>query len=86
MSCEQYTKAYEASLEKFWELLDNYDFHSYIYEHFLDSGEQFLEKENGRVDEYVYENVFERLWNWDCESMYHDIKYTIKQYVERRNS
>lgn len=36
------------------------------------------------ITDYVYENVFDHLWNWDCESMHYDIESAVKLYIERK--
>lgn len=84
MSCEQNTIAYEAAGDRFWELVcDDYDFRLLIYEHFLESWDQFLEKENGRLDDDAYMNAFDYVWRWDCEGMHYDIKDCVNRYIEK---
>ena len=83
MSCGQTTQAYEAASDAFWELLDSWDFRATIYEWFLSHQDQWLEKENGRLDEEAYMNAFECLWKWDCEGMSHDIEDCVNRYILR---
>ena len=75
-------QAYEDTCDRFFDMLDDYSFHALIYEHFLDSMDQFLEKENGRLDEGTYENAFDWLWRWDCELMQHDMMECVQRYIK----
>lgn len=87
MSCEQTTQAYEAASDRFFAMLDDYDFRDAIYEWFLSPQDQWLEKENGRLDEYAYMHAFDVLWKWDCEAMHHNIEDCVNRYIlkEKRN-
>lgn len=78
MSNQRNTALYESANERFWDLLDsNYDFKFLIYANFLDTHDQWLEKENGRIDTDCYDNVFDYCWRWDAEGMANDIEGTV---------
>jgi len=83
MSCEQNTIAYEACLERFWELMENYDFQCLISNNFLDSQDLWKEKEFG-FNEDPYDEAFDYMWKFDAEGMHHDIEATIKKYAEAK--
>jgi hypothetical protein len=81
MSCEQTTKAYEACREVFWDLMEDYGFQAKIYMNFLDSQQQWREKEFG-FDEDPYDNFFDYLWKWDSEGMCRDQIAVCKSYLK----
>ena len=82
MSSQQNIASYESANERFWGLLDsNYDFKFVIYANFLNTQDQWLEKENGRIDTDCYDNAFDCCWRWDAEGMARDIEGTVIKYL-----
>lgn len=81
-SDEMNEMGYESSLEEFWELLEDYDLQCLIYEYFLDSQEQWKEKEFGFNDS-PYNNFFEHMIKWDPELVSHNIKTAVMGYIEK---
>ena len=82
MSCEQTTKAYEACHERFWELMEDYDFQAAIYVNFLSPQDQWKEKEIG-FNEDPYDNFFDYMWKYDPELAYRDVKGAVARYLEK---
>lgn len=80
MSCEQNVICYESSLERFWDLLEDYDFKSLVYENCLNFTEQWKEKEYG-FNEEPYMRAFDLLWDWDCELLHSDIRECLARYI-----
>lgn len=80
MSCEHNTICYENALERFWGLMEDYEFQALIFEHFLSYTEQWKEKEFG-FNEDPYGKAFDILWEWDSELLHHNIKECLERYI-----
>ena len=82
MSCEQTLKAYEDCLERFWNLMEDYNFQKAIYMNFLSHQEQWEEREFG-FSEDPYNNFFDHMWEWCAEDSYYDLEGTVNRYLEK---
>ena len=68
------------------ETLDNYDFDSFIQEHYFTFSELWHTKESGCGPEEAYDRIFDELLKWDFEGSVFDIIQPAKDHVAQRKS